>query len=152
MQRIAENERGPKGSRPLVKSAQSGKTLPAARLFSDIDFCSEFSRTRFLSTAITFKPSSAKGSAFLPNPHGASNIGAPSDDANRSRKRIRVLDGADGGCKFRWDNAPRPAAVEEVGTTSLWRRCPSSFTDVVRFLRLAFLEQRCPFRTCTHHL
>jgi hypothetical protein len=29
---------------------------------------------------------------------------------------------------------------------------PSHFTDVARFLVRAFLEQRCPFRTCTHHL
>jgi hypothetical protein len=29
---------------------------------------------------------------------------------------------------------------------------PSHFTDVARFLGPAFLEQRCPFRTCTHHL
>jgi hypothetical protein len=29
---------------------------------------------------------------------------------------------------------------------------PSHFTDVARFLLRAFLEQRCPFRTCKHHL
>src|SRR6266446_6618335 len=109
MQRIAENEDGPKGNRPLVKSAQSANTLPTGSLFSDIDFCSELRRTKSLSTAITLKPLAANGIEFLPNPHGASNIGAPYDDVTRSRKRIRVLDGTNGE---RWDNTPRSAAVE----------------------------------------
>lgn len=77
MQRIAENEHGLKGSRPLVKSAHSGNTLPTGSVFSDIDFFSELRRTKSLSTAITLKPLAANDNAFLPNPHGASNIGAP---------------------------------------------------------------------------
>jgi hypothetical protein len=47
--------------------------------------------------------------------------------------------------------APRPL-LSKRGQHCNRDVVPTHFTDVVRFSQPAFLEQRCPFRTYTHHL
>ncbi len=85
-----------------------------------------------------------KSELALLNPPALTQTLTSAGDVGDSEKQL--------GTEYLTGSAWQPQIPPKWGQHRYRDAVPSRFTDVARFSRRAFLEQRCPFRTYTHHL